>query len=207
MDDRKRAIENDVRAKNSAPPAPDPTAIPGKGGFTGMEAIWNYFFWQTLSLNMVDSIGHILRLGVTASDCSPFTNEPPKTAQDQDRFKRCNSYLGPTQPGITNLPGIDGTDPLAGRSAGQTGASRARGRRRATRPRPGQRDVSKPQIALPPGIRELLGTLAPKQGRGRLPGVGRLPDVGPLPKVSPPLPSQGRGGAVPDQLLDFLLAP
>ncbi len=35
IDDRKRAIENDPRAKASAPPAPDPTAIPGEGGFTG----------------------------------------------------------------------------------------------------------------------------------------------------------------------------
>ena len=54
IDDRKRAIEEDPRAKATAPPAPDPTAIEGSGGFTGMEALWNYFYWQTLSINMLD---------------------------------------------------------------------------------------------------------------------------------------------------------
>ena len=65
-DDRRRAIENDPRAKATAPPAPAPTAIPGEGGFTAFEAIWNYFFWQTLSINMLDEDAHILRAGLTA---------------------------------------------------------------------------------------------------------------------------------------------
>src|SRR5215208_2048559 len=66
IDDRKRAIENDPRAKETAPPAPDPTAISGEGGFTGMEAVWNYFFWQTLSINMLDDTAHMLRASLTA---------------------------------------------------------------------------------------------------------------------------------------------
>ena len=36
LDDRKRAVENDPRAKATAPPAPDKTAITGSGGFTGV---------------------------------------------------------------------------------------------------------------------------------------------------------------------------
>ena len=41
LDDRKRAIEEDPRAKATAPPAPDPTALAGRGGVPGMEARWH----------------------------------------------------------------------------------------------------------------------------------------------------------------------
>ena len=44
------AVEPDPRAAATDPPAPDKTHIAsGQGGFTGMEAIWNYFYWQALS--------------------------------------------------------------------------------------------------------------------------------------------------------------
>jgi len=59
MDQRKRAIENDPRAVKGAPPAPDPTHISGSGGFTGLELLWNYFFWQSLDLNGYDQYSHI----------------------------------------------------------------------------------------------------------------------------------------------------
>src|SRR5919201_4651575 len=117
IDDRKRAIENDPRAKETAPPAPDPTAIPGEGGFTGMEAVWNYFFWQTLSINMLDDDAHMLRASLSAvPDCIQFRNTPPRTPLEQDTFKRCNSYLGPNQPGIFSPdPLDDGSNPNAAR--------------------------------------------------------------------------------------------
>ncbi len=111
IDDRKRAIENDPRAKETAPPAPDPTAISGEGGFTGIEAIWNYFFWQTLSINMLDDTAHILRASLTADpQCMQWINHKP----DQATIDKCNSYLGPYQPGITSAdPLDDGTNPSA----------------------------------------------------------------------------------------------
>ena len=78
IDDRKRAIENDPRAKETAPPSPDPTALSGDGGFTGMEAIWNYFFWQTLSINMLDDTAHMLRASLTSDpQCIPWRNSKP----------------------------------------------------------------------------------------------------------------------------------
>ena len=49
IDDRRRAIDDDPRAAVSAPPAPDPTAAGAERGFTGIEAVWNFFFWQALS--------------------------------------------------------------------------------------------------------------------------------------------------------------
>jgi virulence factor Mce-like protein len=98
IDDRKRAVEPDSRARATDPPAPDKTHIAsGNAGFTGMEAIWNYFYWQALSTNALDNIGHVLRLGITF-DC-PAVNYVNKPTDDQ--LRDCNQFLGPTQPGVT----------------------------------------------------------------------------------------------------------
>jgi hypothetical protein len=62
-----------------------------------MEAIWNYFYWQTLSSNALDDIGHVLRLGIVVDPaCGSYQVKPSKELLD-----RCNQFLGPTQPGVT----------------------------------------------------------------------------------------------------------
>jgi virulence factor Mce-like protein len=212
-DDRKRAIENDPRAKATAPPAPDPTAIPGEGGFTAFEAIWNYFFWQTLSINMLDDDAHILRASLTAvPDCMHWHNEPPKTPADHEMFERCNSYLGPNQPGIFSPdPLDDGSNPEAasvreesGKPPSSIGEQRSEGEPEAG-PLPGQPDLSQPQITLPPGVQELLDSLTPEQrlelGDGPLPtNPEQLQQE--LEQIGAPAPQQ-----TTDQLLDYLLAP
>jgi virulence factor Mce-like protein len=111
LDDRRRAVENDPRAKATGPPAPDKTHIPasGQGGFTGMEGLWNYYYWQALSTNAFDSIGHILRISATLDlgGCSAyFTTITPEN-------RRCQRWLGPYQPGVnapdpTEIPGEEG---------------------------------------------------------------------------------------------------
>src|SRR5919108_2408620 len=216
IDDRKRAIENDPRAKETAPPAPDPTAISGEGGFTGMEAVWNYFFWQTLSINMLDNDAHMLRASLTAvPDCIKFRNEPPKGPQDQKTFERCNSYLGPNQPGIFSPdPLDDGSNPNAarlraesGQPASQVGEQRGEGMPEAG-PLPGQPDLSRPQIVLPPRVQDLLDDLTPRQRR-RL-DQGDLPtnpdelqhELEQIAPSAPPVDNQTTG-----QLLDYLPAP
>jgi ABC-type transporter Mla subunit MlaD len=201
-DDRKRAIENDPRAKETAPPAPDPTAIPGEGGFTAFEGLWNYFYWQTLSINMLDDTAHILRAGLTTTpDCSEWRNEPPKTPEDQETFKRCNSYLGPNQPGIFSPdPLDDGSNPNAARLRAQSGKPATRvGERRGegqpeAGPLPGQPDLSKPQVVLPPGVQELLDSLSPKEQRQL--------DTDDLERLGVPVDDQTTA-----PLLDYLLAP
>ena len=123
LDDRRRAVENDPRAKATGPPAPDKTHIPAsqQGGFTGMEGLWNYYYWQALSTNAFDSIGHILR--VTAmldlGGCSAyFTTITSET-------RRCQRWLGPYQPGVnapdpTEIPGEEGEEePAAEAAAGR----------------------------------------------------------------------------------------
>jgi ABC-type transporter Mla subunit MlaD len=216
IDDRKRAIENDPRAKETAPPAPDPTAISGEGGFTGMEALWNYFYWQTLSINMLDDDAHMLRASLTAvPDCIEFRNEPPKGPQDEATFRRCNSYLGPNQPGIFSPdPLDDDSNPNAarlraesGQPAAEIGEHRGEGMPEAG-PLPGQPDLSQPQITLPPGVQDLLDDLTPRQRR-RL-DQGHLPtnpdelrnELEQIAPSAPPVDDQTSG-----QLLDYLLAP
>jgi ABC-type transporter Mla subunit MlaD len=204
IDDRKRAIENDPRAKATAPPAPDPTAISGEGGFTGMEALWNYFFWQTLSINMLDDTAHILRASLTAvPDCMKFTNSKP----NPETLKKCNSYLGPSQPGIlTADPLDDGSNPAAasvranaGKPATRVGERRGEGMPEAG-PLPGQPDLSKPQIVLPPDVQDLVDGLTRKQRRKLKADPDRLKHE--LDSIGAPTDNQTTG-----QLLDYLLAP
>ena len=97
IDDRRRAVEPDRRAAASGPPAGDKThTTSSRAGFTGMEAIWNFFYWQTLSTNAFDDVGHVLRLTALASQCSPYEVKP-----SQEHLAQCNQFLGPTQPGVT----------------------------------------------------------------------------------------------------------
>ena len=211
-DDRRRAIENDPRAKETAPPAPDPTAIPNQGGFTAFEGLWNYFYWQTLSINMLDDTAHMLRASLTVTpDCAMWRNEPPKTPADQEVFRRCNSYLGPNQPGIYSPdPLDDGSNASAasvraesGKPPSSLGEQRGEGQPEAG-PLPGQPDLSQPQIAVPPQLQDLLDSLTPEQ-RQELPG--QLP-TNPeqlqqeLEQLGAPATDQATG-----QLLDYLLAP
>jgi virulence factor Mce-like protein len=101
LDDRRRAVENDARAKATDPPAPDKTHIPGprQGGFTGMEAFWNYYYWQTLATNAFDPVGHILRISATLDLAACSNYQKTITAEN----RRCIRWLGPYQPGV-NAP-------------------------------------------------------------------------------------------------------
>jgi ABC-type transporter Mla subunit MlaD len=97
IDDRKRGVEPDRRAAASGPPAGDKThTTSSRSGFTGMEAIWNFFYWQTLSTNALDDVGHVLRLTALVNQCSPYEVKSTK-----EKLAKCNQFLGPTQPGVT----------------------------------------------------------------------------------------------------------
>jgi virulence factor Mce-like protein len=112
IDQRERAVEPDSRAAATDPPAPDPTHISNRGGFTGMEAIWNYFYWQALGTNALDNVGHVLRLGIDPAGCITYFNK-----LEGEDLKNCNQFLGPTQPGVTT------PDPTASAAATTAPAS------------------------------------------------------------------------------------
>lgn len=125
-DDRSRGVEPDPRAVATDPPAGDKTHISGQqGGFTGMEAVWNYFYWQALSTNALDHIGHALRLSVLVGPCGGY--QVARDATNQTSFDLCRQWLGPYQPGI-NAPDPTkrgGTQPAASRPARGTTKARA----------------------------------------------------------------------------------
>ena len=106
IDDRSRSIEADPLAAQTSPPAPDKTAYRDGQGFTGMEALWNYFYWQALGTNAFDEVSKMLRIVAIQSPCAPYNPNPNAT-----QIKNCASWLGPNQPGV-NTP--DATDGPAG---------------------------------------------------------------------------------------------
>jgi phospholipid/cholesterol/gamma-HCH transport system substrate-binding protein len=185
IDDRGRSIENDPLAGQTAPPKPDKTAYKKGQGFTGMEALLNYVYYQTLGINLFDEVSHILRIVAVQNSCIPYNSKP--TAEQR---KNCGSLLGPHQPGVTDPDPTEGGAAAAAARRGAAGRGGRLERRGAGEPEapplPGQRDISKPQISLPPNVRELLDELG-----------GKLPD----PKL-PNAPDLGDG-----QFLDFLLGP
>jgi ABC-type transporter Mla subunit MlaD len=216
LDDRNRAIDDDPRAKVGGPPASDPSYNGGSGGFTGLESVWLYPFWQGLSINGFDQVGHILRIGIAGSfECSPYHNDDPKTIAPE-LVEKCNSWLGPYQPGF-NAP--DPSAPTAaaarlrqeaGKPAKEFGERREPGQPEAG-PLPGQPDASQPRVTLPPQLQDLLDSLKPNEQGGiplvdeLLNGLGNGLRDGTRDLLPPQLQQGGQPNA--NELLDYLLGP
>jgi virulence factor Mce-like protein len=197
IDDRSRSIDDDPEAGQRAPPAPDKTAFKPGQGYTGMENLLNYVYWQTTAINAFDDIGHMLRIVLLpTSPCSKYQTRPTREIQ-----KTCASWTGPFQPGVTAPDPTESAaerarlERLARENEGRSGDDKipgAPGGLRATEPKPGERDYSQPQIVLPDAIRELLGGQSPTE----VPVDPRLPG------------SAGQSSTTdPDSLIDYLLGP
>ena len=212
IDDRKRSTENDPQAASVAPPAPDKTAYKRGQGFTGMEGLFNYFYQQTLAINATDELGHLLRIVLIAGGpCAGYSADPTP-----EEIKQCNSWLGPNQPGVDGqAEPTSPADEVQPAPPGPGGPSSVRSGQRTrgaaepeAPPAPGERDLSKPQITLPDGVRKLLGGL-------RGPKPAPVPQNLPVPGgESAPKVRSGAGTPfrrAPDPaisgLLDYLLAP
>jgi phospholipid/cholesterol/gamma-HCH transport system substrate-binding protein len=224
-DDRRRGLEDDPRSEKGSPPAPDPTAIKpgGPTAFTGLEALWNYFFWQSLSINGFDQYSHMLRIAITETKCGELHTEfDLSNPEDRKEFEDCSQWLGPNLPGITTPDFTEG--PAAATAARREAPASRVGEQRSAGepdagPLPGQRDISKPQITLPPDLQRLVERLAPRRAddlpkdlRRRIEEViGPLPAPAPVPTPPPaPVPGPTAPNAAPapaPPLLDFLLAP
>ena len=209
LDDRRRAIDRDPRGKVGAPPANDVSnkGLPNNGGFTGLENLWNFFYWSGMSLNGFDDVSHFLRVGVTLNKCSPFQNHSLLTHPELTKlFEDCNQWLGPNQPGVTTPDFTRGAQAAslrkrARKPARKVGERRAPGQPDAG-PLPGQKDVSKPQVVLPPAVKNLLDGL-------KLPDLPRRTGekVEELLKGEPPLRGEDNSPPNVNQLLDYLLGP
>jgi ABC-type transporter Mla subunit MlaD len=193
-DDRTRGRPDTRAAATATPNTKDPTSIARskRTAFTAMESVWNYVFWQTLSINEFDSISHQLRvLLIMGSECAPYANA--EMAKQKARQEHCNSWLGPYQPGVNAKdPTEDGGSSVKSTKASKGEKQRGAGDPEAL-PTPGKPDISKPQVVLPPGLQDVQND-ARNQTQGQ------------------PAPSAGGSAGetaqpAPDQLLDFLLAP
>ncbi|MDQ6805795.1 MAG: MlaD family protein, partial [Actinomycetota bacterium] len=101
LDSRSRAAEKDPRS-------------PGGKGYTGLEALLQYVFNQTLALNTYGPHGHVLTSDAFLDPQCSFYASPATVALNLAKYgssyRRCYSWLGPNQPGV-NVP--DPSNPKA----------------------------------------------------------------------------------------------
>ena len=141
LDDPRRAVEIDARVTrdtgrdNPAPGQPDTR------GYTGLEGLLNYAYYQPAALNQFDDVGHFLHFSlynVNTGPCGQFstgrdeeTGEPGLptevgggTTTNVLEADNCVAWLGPNQPGINEDLGLpkyppevcpNGTEPEAAR--------------------------------------------------------------------------------------------
>jgi ABC-type transporter Mla subunit MlaD len=124
----KNAVEEDARART------DLSLQPGEAdrrvnllnqktgggvtepGYTGMEGLLNYVYYQTGALNQFDQIGHLLHFAlydVQTSPCASYNAGPtyPNGGTDPKTADHCVAVLGDNQPGINGQNGPTGNLP------------------------------------------------------------------------------------------------
>jgi ABC-type transporter Mla subunit MlaD len=209
LDDRNRAVEKDKRS-------------PGGKGYTGFEAVLSYIFDQMMAINIFDENGYILKVNLSASECSDYQNADSvkrKEQQEPGFLSRCLAALGPNQPGVTTADPTDtGVDDPGHPSPPASKQGKKNKKKKATKKEkeqaesknaPGQPDLKK---ALERLLRNGGGGNKPTVPSPALPNVN-VPNV-PLPKVpTPNVPGVTGGGGSggqsvdPKALLDYLLSP
>jgi len=135
----KRHVETDARAARTCNNKSAPCWSTGRSaptGYTGMEGLLNYAYYQTGAINQFDQYGHLLHFSlfdVGATPCdqgfnagdNPADNAPPPgnhsigvpdkagtgTTTSISNANACVSWLGPTQPGINQDIGSPPYDP------------------------------------------------------------------------------------------------
>jgi virulence factor Mce-like protein len=91
LDTQNNAVEPDARS-------------PGGKGFSGLEALLQYAFNQSLSVNTFSTFGHMLSVDAFASQmCSGYAT-PATVASNLKTYgaayRQCYSWYGPNQPGV-----------------------------------------------------------------------------------------------------------
>ena len=127
LDDPRRAVEIDDRVVADTGREDPRAGQPETKGYTGLEGLLNYVYYQAGSLNQYDQIGHMLHFslynvntgpcGHFSSGRDPETGEPGVPAEGGGtttnilETDNCVSWLGPNQPGINEDLGLPKYDP------------------------------------------------------------------------------------------------
>ncbi len=186
VNDRDRAVE------------PNRLSPGNGGGFTGLEALLQYFFVQSQAINIYDSKGFLLKLNILLNECSQYTNAQT-AVEHADRTERCKQWLGPNQPGVTT-GAVSRTAPSKPKSA-----PRGEEKAPAAPPPPAAEPPPSPPPPPPPppssklDPRDLLDRLLPPDITDKLPGALR-------PKNGSSSSSNSSADSE-RSLLDYLLGP
>jgi hypothetical protein len=200
LDNRDRAVEKDKRS-------------PEGKGYTGFEAVLQYIFDQMMAINIYDENGHILKVNLSASECSDYQNADSLRRKEKEEpgfISRCLAALGPNQPGVTTADPTDtGVDDPGAPSPSSSKKSKSKSKKDKAQDKsknaPGTPDLKK---ALEKLLKGGGGTNKPSVPSPSLPNV-QVPNL-PLPATpSTPNVTQGSGqqSADPKALLDYLLSP
>ena len=207
LDDRGRAVEKDPRS-------------PGGQGYTGFEAVLSYIFDQTMAINIFDENGHILKINLSASECSEYQNADSLRRKEKEspgfiealprraRPQPARRHDRPTRP--TPASTIRATSPTP-RAAGR--ARRRRRKRRAARKQEQKSENAPGQPDLKKALERLLGggggtnKPVPAVPNVTLPSVPQVPKVPGVPNVNVSPGGSGGQSADPQALLDYLLSP
>jgi virulence factor Mce-like protein len=218
LDDRARAVE-----KNPA--------SPGGQGYTGLEAMLQYVFNQTLDLDYFGQFGHMEAIdGFISPVCGGYAT-PQTIANNIQQYglqqvRKCYSFLGPNQPGVTSpdpsnpaacvpdptYPGAQGGPCKLQASAAankKAPANKSSGagttHAGANKSTSANHNTTGPPIDLKKTLKQLFGN--PPQSTSPLP----LPKL-PLNSTSAPTSPANQTSTTPNlsepqQLLQYLLAP
>jgi phospholipid/cholesterol/gamma-HCH transport system substrate-binding protein len=143
LDDPRRIVEVDNRAASPATPRPAPT------GYTGLEGLLNYVYYQTGAINQFDQIGHLLHFTlneIQTGACHEHNSEQEVPARAgghthlASEKANCVAWLGENQPQINQTINLqpypasvcpsetDGPDPGTGADDVHSGSGGAFGR-------------------------------------------------------------------------------
>ena len=127
IDDPRRAVEIDDRVTaDTGRTNPNP-GTKNEKGYTGLEGLLNYAYYQAGAINQFDQIGHLLHFslynvftgpcGNFVSGHDPQTGKPGVPAEGGGtttnilKADNCVSWLGPNQPGVNEDLGLPKYDP------------------------------------------------------------------------------------------------
>jgi len=209
IDDPDRAIETDRRANRD-------TGRKGETGYTGMEGLLNYVYYQTGAINQFDEVGHLLHFSIFEIDegpCGAFNAgeyEEEKGVPNADgsgattdilQANRCVAWLGDNQPGLSENDDLGELPPYSpkvcpnGSSAPElcnpAGTARSASRFEATS------QASGDDAAAAPGSTAPAPTEEPGADAGGLPDPGEIGDSIPGIPELPTEPGAGSGSGLP----------